>query len=125
MFRQAINSSSRALRSSSSRIVVRAPAVRTQLASAPVAPLRSALASQTRWYSEQADTAAKKEAEEAKPEEVAKEKSASGESDVVAELKKKLEAKDKEVADWKVCDTNSGETYGYPERIANSDLPTM
>ena len=125
MFRQAINYSSRALRSSSPRLVVRVPAVRTQFASARVAPLRSALASQTRCYSEQADTATKKEAEEAQPEEAAKEKPASGESDVVAELKKKLESKDKEVADWKVCDTSPGQTYGYLKRMANSDLLTM
>ena len=100
MFKQALNTSSRALRSSS-RLAVRTPAVRTQFASAPKASFRPAFAPHTRWYSEQADSAAKKEGEEAKPQETSKDEGAKGESDVVAELKKKLEAKDKEVVDWK------------------------
>ncbi|RYP54263.1 hypothetical protein DL768_000837 [Monosporascus sp. mg162] len=105
MLRQALATSSRALRSSS-RAVAQRPLIRT-----PMSPA-SAFASRARWYSEQVDTAAKKEGEgetsqvEAQSGEAATKPSADAEatnkpSDVVAELMKKLEAKEKEVMDWK------------------------
>lgn len=98
MLRNALTTSSRALRSASSRAAVRTPAVR-QFAPAPA--FRPAFAPQSRWYSEQTD--AKKEPEATKTEDAAKkDEPAAGEAGEVAELKKKLEAKEKEVLDWKV-----------------------
>ncbi|RYO88261.1 hypothetical protein DL766_006259 [Monosporascus sp. MC13-8B] len=105
MLRQAIATSSRALRSSS-RAVAQRPLIRTPISPAP------AFASRARWYSEQVDTAAKKEGEgetsqvEAQSGEAATKPSADAEaankpSDVEAELKKKLEAKEKEAVEWK------------------------
>ncbi|KAI4593222.1 Mitochondrial matrix cochaperone [Pestalotiopsis sp. 9143b] len=92
MFRQALTTSTRALRSST-RAHVPSTAVRTQFAPAPVNFARSQLQS-SRWYSD--STEAKKEGDEANPAAEA-EAPASPE----AELKKKLEAKEKEVIDWK------------------------
>lgn len=86
MLRRAIFSNARAIRASSVTARTSA-ALRAQqrVAAAPWAT--------TRWYSAEAKEEAKQEGkEEAKPEE-------NGE---VAELKKKLEAKDKEVIDLKV-----------------------
>ncbi|ETS79075.1 hypothetical protein PFICI_08928 [Pestalotiopsis fici W106-1] len=92
MFRQVLSTSTRALRSST-RAYAPSAAVRTQFAPAPINFARSQLQS-SRWYSD--STEAKKEGEEAKPATEA-EAPASPEE----ELKKKLEAKEKEVIDWK------------------------
>ncbi|RYP38591.1 hypothetical protein DL767_002527 [Monosporascus sp. MG133] len=115
MLRQALATSSRALRSSS-RAVAQRPLIRTPISPAP------AFAPRARWYSEQVDTAAKKEGKgetsqaEAQSAEAATKPSADAEaanqpstdagaaakpSDIEAELRKKLEAKEKEVIDWK------------------------
>lgn len=94
MFRQAIATSSRALRTAP-RVAAR-PFIQTQFQSAPAFALRSIQPSASRWYSDA------KESESAKTEESKTEdKTANGESDAVAELKKSLEAKDAEARDWK------------------------
>ncbi|KAI1364224.1 GrpE-domain-containing protein [Xylaria arbuscula] len=102
MFRRALLASSRAA-SSSSRIIAQTPSVRSQFSPPPLSPLRAVLPSRTRWYSDKADTTAKKEGEEAAPESETKkpEDAAESPSNGEAELKKKLEAKEREAIDWK------------------------
>ncbi|KAI1162618.1 GrpE-domain-containing protein [Nemania serpens] len=107
MFRRALAASPKAI-SSGARIVAQRPLARSPFLSAPLNPLQNTLSSRTRWYSDQADTAEKKEAAETKngekptPEAEAKEsQGANAPSSVEAELKKKLEAKEKEAIDWK------------------------
>ncbi|KAI1093410.1 GrpE-domain-containing protein [Rostrohypoxylon terebratum] len=104
MLKQAIARSTRAI-SSSSRTIVRQPLVRSQFAPAPSTSLQSALFPTLRWYSDQTETAAKKEGEEPAAQtaqtETKPDETSSAPSDVEAELKKKLEAKEKEVIDWK------------------------
>ncbi|KAI1322960.1 GrpE-domain-containing protein [Xylariaceae sp. FL0255] len=99
MFRQALSASSRAI-SSTSRTAAQRTIVRSQFS--PVAssyPLRSV--SRTRWYSDSTtDAAAAKEGEANATTENGKDASPQTESEVDV-LKKKLEAKDKEVIDWK------------------------
>ncbi|KAF2997203.1 Mitochondrial matrix cochaperone [Neopestalotiopsis sp. 37M] len=92
MFKQVLSTSTRALRSST-RAYVPSAAVRTQFSPAPINFARSQLQS-SRWYSD--STEAKKEGDDAKPATDA-EAPASPEE----ELKKKLEAKEKEAIDWK------------------------
>ncbi|KAI0418644.1 GrpE-domain-containing protein [Xylaria grammica] len=101
MFRQALNASSRAL-TSSSRIIAQHPPVRSRLSPAHLNPLRTTISARTRWYSDQADATPKKDGEEAAPEPEAKEsEDTDAPSSVEAELKKKLETKEKEAIDWK------------------------
>ncbi|KAI0449623.1 GrpE-domain-containing protein [Xylaria acuta] len=101
MFRRTLTASSRAISSSSTTIAQR-PLVRSQFSLAPLNRLRTTSPARTRWYSDQPDTAAKKDGEEATPEPEAKEsQDANAPSNVEAELKKKLEAKEKEAIDWK------------------------
>ncbi|KAI0392486.1 GrpE-domain-containing protein [Xylariaceae sp. FL0594] len=98
MFRQALTKSSRAV-SSSSRSLTQQPFVRPQFYAAPLRSLRVTPASGTRWYSNTTETSAK-EGEQSTPESEAKE-AADAPSSAEAELKKKLEAKEKEAIDWK------------------------
>ncbi|KAI1403703.1 GrpE-domain-containing protein [Hypoxylon fuscum] len=104
MFRQAISKTSRAALSSS-RTIAQRPLLRSQFAPTPLASLRTGLVTSPRWYSDQTDPAAKKEGEEPTSQAEAKDgetaTAPSDISDVEAELKKKLEAKEKEVVDWK------------------------
>ncbi|KAL6910336.1 GrpE domain-containing protein [Trichoderma evansii] len=101
MFRQAIATSSRALRSTpsiaASRSVLR-PQFQT---AAPAVSLRSFQPAASRWYSESKESTESKEAPKAEEKAEAKEGEKSGESDAVAQLKKDLEAKDAEARDWK------------------------
>lgn len=102
MFRKALTTSCRAI-SSSSRTITQRPAVRSQFSPATLNPLRTTLSPRTRWYSSQADATEKKDGEETTPEAEAKEsQDANAPSTVEAELKKKLEVKEKEAIDWKV-----------------------
>ncbi|KAF7542325.1 hypothetical protein G7Z17_g11668 [Cylindrodendrum hubeiense] len=96
MFRQAISTSSRALRAAPRAAATR-PFVQAQFQSTPAFTLRAAQPAVSRWYSDA------KESESAKPAEEAKEaaKEAATEPDAVAELKKALETKDAEARDWK------------------------
>ena len=114
MLRQSFSTSSRALRSNSKPFAQAAAAlIRTQPAPAP--PLTpaswwasravvSAPASRGRWYSDKAETAEKKKEGEGETSqaEAQSAESASKTSDVEAELKKKLETKEREAIDWKV-----------------------
>lgn len=103
MFRRALLASSRAV-SSSSKLIAQHPSVRSHFSPTPLSPLRATLPARTRWYSDQADATTKKEGEEAAPESEAKksEEASESPSSVEAELKKKLEAKEREAIDWKV-----------------------
>ncbi|KAI1433183.1 GrpE-domain-containing protein [Xylaria sp. CBS 124048] len=102
MFRQALTASTRAI-SSSSRTIAQRPAVlRSSISPAPLNSLRIASSARTRWYSDQSDTAAKKENEESTPAAEAKEsENADAPPSPEVELKQKLEAKEKEVVEWK------------------------
>ncbi|KAF9766512.1 hypothetical protein IL306_001076 [Fusarium sp. DS 682] len=97
MFRQAIATSSRALRAAP-MVAVPRPFIQSQFQAAPAFAFRSVQPAVSRWYSDAKETEAKP-AEEAKTEE----KPAEGEkeSDPLAEIKKELEAKENEVKDWK------------------------
>ncbi|KAF5026092.1 hypothetical protein F66182_1814 [Fusarium sp. NRRL 66182] len=101
MFRHAIATSSRALRSAP-KIAVPRPFIQSQFQAAPAFTFRAAQPAVSRWYSDVKDSESKP-AEEAKPAEEGKkeEKAADGENDPLAELKKNLEAKEAEVKDWK------------------------
>lgn len=94
MLRQAFSTSSRAL-CSAPRSTASASLLRSQFqTTAPAFSLRATQPSASRWYSdakETKETPASEEKGEAK-----------GESEVLAELKKNLEAKDAEARDWKV-----------------------
>ncbi|KAF4970925.1 hypothetical protein FSARC_2121 [Fusarium sarcochroum] len=98
MFRQAIATSSRALRAAP-KVTVPRPFIQSQFQAAPAFTLRSAQPVVSRWYSDAKESEAKpaEEAKEAKSEE----KAADAENDPLAELKKNLEAKETEVRDWK------------------------
>ncbi|KAI0011666.1 GrpE-domain-containing protein [Xylariaceae sp. FL0662B] len=108
MYRKSITTSARALRFSS-RTLTQRPLLRSQFSPAPLSAVRSRLAPSIRWYSDEVDTAAKKEdiaekkeAEESTPKAEAQDsKDANAPPDVEAELRKKLEAKEREVIDWK------------------------
>ncbi|KAF5669840.1 molecular chaperone [Fusarium circinatum] len=97
MFRQAIATSSRALRAAP-KVTVPRPFIQSQFQAAPASALRSVQPAVSRWYSDAKETEAKP-AEETKTEE----KPAEGEkeSDPLAELKNQLTAKENEVKDWK------------------------
>ncbi|KAI4870670.1 GrpE-domain-containing protein [Hypoxylon rubiginosum] len=101
MLRQAISKSSRAVFSNTKTIAQR-PSLRPQFSPIPSTSLRSGLFPSIRWYSDQPESAAKKEGEGPTSQVEAKDGEAtSTPSDAEAELKKKLEAKEKEVVDWK------------------------
>ncbi|KAI8719186.1 GrpE protein-like protein [Fusarium sp. LHS14.1] len=102
MFRQAVTASSRALRAAP-RAAAAAPRpfIQSQFQSAPAFTPRAAQPAVSRWYSDAKESDSAKPAEEAKTENKKDEKSANGEADAVAELKKALEAKETEARDWK------------------------
>ncbi|UKZ80468.1 hypothetical protein TrVFT333_008229 [Trichoderma virens FT-333] len=101
MLRQALATSSRALRSTpiaASRAILR-PQIQT---TAPAISIRSFQPIASRWYSEAKEASATKEAPAAEEKADAKDgEKKNGETDEVAQLKKDLEAKDKEARDWK------------------------
>ncbi|KAH6610173.1 molecular chaperone [Trichoderma cornu-damae] len=102
MLRQALATSSRALRTTPSIAASRA-LLRPQLqtAAAPAISIRSFQPAIGRWYSESKESAEPKEAPAAEETAEAKEGEKDGDSDAVAQLKKDLEAKDKEAREWK------------------------
>lgn len=103
MFRQAIASSSRALRSTPSIAASRAVLRPRFQTAAPAASIRSFQPAASRWYGESKESSESKEAPKAEEKAAeAKEGEKSGETDAVAQLKKDLEAKDAEARDWKV-----------------------
>jgi molecular chaperone GrpE len=96
MLRQALSTSSRALRPAA-RLASSQPLLRPQFQNAPAAwSLRAAQPAVARWYSDAKEAPA--EGEKASTEA----KEGAGQTDAVAELKKSLEAKDAEARDWKV-----------------------
>ncbi|KAF5678914.1 molecular chaperone [Fusarium heterosporum] len=101
MFRQAIATSSRALRAAP-KVAVPRPFIQSQFQAAPAFTFRSAQPAVSRWYSDAKDAEAKP-AEEAKSEDKNKseEKATEGENDPLAQVKKDLAAKEAEVKDWK------------------------
>jgi molecular chaperone GrpE len=108
MLRQALATSSRALRSTPTIAASRA-FLRPQIQNAaPAISIRAFQPIASRWYSENKEATETKEAPAA-AEQKAEEKTESsegdknGETDAVAQLKKEIEAKDKEARDWKVC----------------------
>lgn len=101
MFRQAVTASSRALRAAPRAAAAPRPFIESQFQSAPAFTLRAAQPAVSRWYSDAKESDSAKPAEEAKTETKKEEKSANGEADSVAELKKALEAKETEARDWK------------------------
>ncbi|KAL7902593.1 GrpE domain-containing protein [Trichoderma sp. SZMC 28014] len=101
MFRQAIATSSRALRSTPSIAASRA-VLRPQFqTAAPAVSIRSFQPAASRWYSEAKESTESKEAPKAEEKAEAKEGEKNGETEAVAQLKKDLEAKDAEARDWK------------------------
>ncbi|KAL6867964.1 GrpE domain-containing protein [Trichoderma novae-zelandiae] len=99
MLRQALATSSRALRSTPTIAASRA-FLRPQVQNAaPAISIRAFQPIASRWYSETKEAPAADQKAEEKTESPEGEKN--GESDVVAQLKKDLEAKDKEARDWK------------------------
>lgn len=119
MFKQVLSTSSRALRSSTripTQTCIRAQfaparsgASQTSIFRPQLAPASSGAITRipgARWYSDQAESAAKEDQKQEKDKEPTPEaeaKEAEGIADAEAELKAKLEAKDKEVRQWKVC----------------------
>ena len=96
MLRQSLSVSSSALRSAVPKISTPQPLLRPQLrTAAPAYSLRAAQPVAARWYSD----AKEAPAEEKKKEEG---KEGEGEAGPLAELNKKLEAKDTEAREWKV-----------------------
>lgn len=96
MLRQALSTSSRALRSAP-RLAASKPLLRPQFQTAPSTfSCRAAQPAVARWYSD----AKEAPATDAKDKPEAKEEG--GESDALSELKKALEAKDEEAKEWKV-----------------------
>lgn len=120
MFKQVLSTSSRALRSSTwiptQTSILRAQFAPAPLGASPASILRSQLArapsggaaariSGARWYSDQAEPAAKEDKKEQKEKEStqnAEAKEAEEITDAESEMKAKLEAKDKEIRQWKV-----------------------
>ncbi|PTB67353.1 GrpE-domain-containing protein [Trichoderma citrinoviride] len=106
MLRQALATSSRALRSTPTIAASRA-FLRPQIQNAaPAISIRSFQPIASRWYSENKEATETKEAPAADQKTEEKTESSSegdknGEPDAVAQLKKDLEAKDKEARDWK------------------------
>ncbi|KAI0137249.1 GrpE-domain-containing protein [Xylariales sp. AK1849] len=102
MFRQALSTSSRAIRSTS-RAYSQRSGTRSQLSPVSLSVARSRIQS-LRWYSDQTEPVTKKEGEDGKPAPEASEaatKDGDAPAGVEAELKKKLEAKEREAIDWK------------------------
>lgn len=92
MLRQALNTSSRALRAAP-RFAASSPLARPQFQStAPAWSIKAAQPIAARWYSD---------AKDEKP--AAETKEGDKEADPLAEIKKSLEAKEAEALDWKVC----------------------
>ncbi len=109
MLKQIISRSSKAIYSGS-RIIAQRPFVgRSQFLPTTSNSLRAGLLPSFKWYSDQSEPPAKKEGEEPTaqaaeaPAEAQDGAAANAPSNEVAELKKKLEAKEKEVIEWKVC----------------------
>lgn len=103
MLRQALITPSRALRSSA-RSIAQRPLARPQTIIAPLA-VRRAQPAAARWYSEtpKASQEAETKVDESEAKPATEGESAPAEDPAVAELKKKLETKEKEAIDWKVC----------------------
>ncbi|KAF4340487.1 molecular chaperone [Fusarium beomiforme] len=99
MFRQAIATSSRALRAAP-KVAAPRPFFQSQFRVAPAFTFRSAQPAVSRWYSDAKETDAKP-AEEVKAEKPAEGEKESKENDPLAELKKELAVKENEVKDWK------------------------
>lgn len=99
MLRQALVVPSRALRSAS-RSIAQKPLSRPQAFISPIAVRRLQPAA-ARWYSEAAKESQEAGKDEAKDAGKDAEAAGSAEDPAVAELKKKLEAKEKEASDWK------------------------
>ena len=98
MFRQALTASSRALRSTP-RLAANSVILRPQFQTAvPSASLRAFRPAVSRWYSDAKET----KEEPAATESTEKKEEAKGDADVIAELKKNLEAKETEAREWKV-----------------------
>ncbi|KAI0181491.1 GrpE-domain-containing protein [Hypoxylon sp. FL1284] len=109
MLKQTILRSSRAVLSSS-RTAAQRPSLAAQFSPAHTTPLRAGLLPSIRRYSDQPESAAKKEGEGPTSQVEAKDagkdakkdvESPSAPSGVEAELKKKLESKEREAIDWK------------------------
>ncbi|OTA90843.1 hypothetical protein M434DRAFT_77321 [Hypoxylon sp. CO27-5] len=100
MLKQVISRSTRAI-TSSSRTVAQRPLLRSQFSPAPLTSLQSRILPNIRWYSEQTDSAEKKEGEGSTSQEAKNGEATNAPSSVEAELKKKLEAKEREVIEWK------------------------
>lgn len=115
MLRQALATSSRALRSTPSISATRA-LLRPQLqtAAAPAVSIRSFQPAVSRWYSDSKESAEAKEAPAAEAKAEAKEGEKNGDADAVAQLKKDLEAKDKEAREWKVGISSNFDTVHEP-----------
>lgn len=95
MFRQALTTSTRALRSAP-RLAAPKPFIQSQFA-APAFTIRAAQPAVTRWYSETKESGTQTAEEPA-----VEGKDAKGETDALSELKKALEAKEAEAREWKV-----------------------
>lgn len=94
MFRQSLSASSRALRSAAPKVSAPQPLLRPQFRTvAPAYSLRAAQPVSARWYSDAKEAPAEEKKEEGKDGEAA--------NDPLAELNKKLEAKDAEAREWK------------------------
>ncbi|VUC32054.1 unnamed protein product [Clonostachys rosea] len=93
MFRHALTTSSRALRSTAPRMTATSSVGPSQFRIAAAASPRHFTPAMGRWYSDAKETKTEEAKEEAKE--------ASAEADPVAELKKQLEAKDAEAREWK------------------------
>lgn len=94
MFRHALTTSSRALRSAAPRMSATSSFGPSQFRIVAAASSRHFTPAMGRWYSDAKETKAEETKEETKE--------ASAETDPVAELKKQLEAKDAEAREWKV-----------------------
>ncbi|KOS23274.1 GrpE protein -like protein [Escovopsis weberi] len=105
MLRQALTTSSRGLRAMPRATACRAALQAQSRASAPASPLRASQRTiGARWYSEAKEAQEAKDTkdgEAAAKAEGAEKNGAKGDADVVAELRKSLEAKDAEARDWK------------------------
>lgn len=115
MLRQALITPSRAL-CSTTQSIARRPLSRPQTFIAPITVRRIQPAA-ARWYSEakESQEAEKKDSDAAaKPASEGQDNAESAEPPAVAELKKKLETKEKEVSEWKVGGAYLWDTLTYP-----------
>lgn len=106
MLRQALVVPSRALRSAS-RSIAQKPLSRPQTFISPIT-VRRIQPTAARWYSEAAKESQEAGKDDAKDAGKDAEVAGSAEEPAVAELKKKLEAKEKEASDWKVRGATGG-----------------